>query len=60
MARLRRERGLHVPSDTDLDRASAMLLAWLGALWWGIAPWRREHLAWRTQIGRYIERAASL
>lgn len=60
MARLRRERGLHSPGDDDLDRASVILLAWLGALWWGIAPWRREHRAWRAQIRRYIEAAASL
>ncbi len=38
MARLRRERGLHAPRDDDLERVSALLLAWLGALWWGIAP----------------------
>ncbi len=60
MARLRRERGLHSPGDDDLDRVSAILLAWLGALWWGIAPWRRENPAWHAQIRRYIEAAASL
>lgn len=60
MARLRRDRGLHSPGDGDLDRASALLLAWLGALWWGIAPWRREHPPWRAQIERSMEAAAAL
>lgn len=60
MAQLRRERGLHSPGEDDLDRASAILLAWLAALWWGIAPWRREHLAWSALIRHYIETAASL
>jgi hypothetical protein len=60
MARLRRERGLHSPGDDDLARVSALLLAWLGGLWWGIAPWRRENPAWRAQIRRYMEAAASL
>lgn len=53
MAQLRRERGFHTPVDAELSRASALLLAWLGAMWWGIAPWRRDHHAWRTQIQRY-------
>jgi hypothetical protein len=60
MARRRHERGLHTPEGGDLDRASAILLAWLGALWWGIAPWRRENSAWGAQIRRYIEAAASV
>lgn len=60
MARLRRERGLHTPDDADLQRVSALLLAWLGAMWWGIAPWRRAYPDWVAQIQRYIEMAAAL
>jgi hypothetical protein len=60
MARLRRARGLHTPDDADLRRASALLLAWLGAMWWGIAPWRRAYPDWAAQIQRYIESAAEI
>ena len=60
MARFRRERGLHTPGDADLQRASTLLLAWLGAMWWGIAPWRREYPDWVAQTRRDIEAAAAL
>ncbi len=58
MAALRRERGLHAPNGSELERLAAIMLAWLGALWWGIAPWRRADAAWCRQIRRYVEQAA--
>lgn len=60
MAEVRRRYGLHVPAEPDLDRLATIMLAWLSALWWGIAPWRHNDVPWRAQIERYVEAAASL
>ena len=59
MAELRRRHGLHAPVGAELERLAALMLAWLGALWWGIAPWRRDDGAWREQIRRYVAAAAA-
>lgn len=60
IAERRRRRGLHTPADADLDRLAALMLAWLGALWWGIVPSRRDDGPWRDQIQRYVEAAVVL
>lgn len=49
MARARQALGL--PTADDLERVERMLLGWVAALWWRIAPWRHERPAWR----RYVE-----
>jgi hypothetical protein len=59
MAEFRRRHGLHAPTGAELERLAAVMLAWLGALWWGIAPWRREDAAWCRQIQRYDKGASS-
>ena len=60
MAEFRRQRGLHTPEGADLDRRAVIMLAWLSALWWGIAPWRHNDTPWREQIERYVEASALL
>jgi hypothetical protein len=60
MAAIRRQRGLHAPEGPDLDRLAVIMLAWLSALWWGIALWRHTDLPWRAQIERYVEASALL
>jgi hypothetical protein len=60
MAEIRRQCGLHAPEGPDLDRLAVIMLAWLSALWWGIAPWRHNDLPWRAQIERYVAASALL
>lgn len=49
MARARQALGL--PTADGLERVERILLGWVAALWWRIAPWRHERPAWR----RYVE-----
>lgn len=58
MAQIRRRRGLYAPEGPELDRLAVIMLAWLSACWWGIAPWRHNDLPWRAQIERYVEASA--
>ena len=48
-------------SDKNSDKHLAtIMLAWLSALWWGIAPWQQDNHLWRAQIKRYVTASALL
>lgn len=47
-------RGLDLRATEELDRVGRLVLAWVAAYWWRIAPWRHDRPEWRAKVETWI------
>lgn len=58
VAQFRKDLGLPVGKNSDIEKASTLMLGWLSIMWWGLSPQRREDTKWVEQNHMYIKKAA--
>ena len=51
----RRRRDLGLPNTDQLERVARLVLGWVAAYWWRIAPWRHDNPAWRAKVEQWVQ-----
>lgn len=59
LAKARKSLDLPTADGNDFGRSRTLTLGWTAALWWAIAPWRREQEQWVNQTREYIANAVT-